>query len=694
MGSGGSYSASMLLGNTSYINSLRSYQQTNSLQIYSDALDMANTSVAPVLMDVTMQSTEAHLMLQHFDAAMPSTVTNPMWQSFGVLHTGDPVANANSLYSAATTNGTLPLIPAQMVNAIMTDEANGNDNADVFYDAFIADDNIFLSPNLHNGPFQADLANVLYTFGNMPVLYTFFDQWSPAQSVLNASTPVNTRLSTVYSSDIAGTVNDYTTNVAGDAADRAISEIPGITTGVYYGLASAVVGTSTLGSLYTYGVVNDSFALAEHHIYGSSRLGVQRYDTVGHRDSWNFNGGSPAMGVSDLNTPKPWYSYSYDDLIDTTYTTTYGHGDVTKFSTSRTVGLRNYEMTDYLGNVLATVLDRKYGHLPSGGTSYDYWNPSLSTVQDYYPGGMLMPGRYLEMNGDTNTYRFSHQGSMKDNEVYGYGNFSNLGDRPMDNRLNWLPSPDPLFKKFSGQSPYTYAGDNPIWMFDRKGQKKTVYNVTIMENTGKVLIQKITSPGLLANSYTSFYSGITTYDWYDYSVINTITIGKDGRITTSSTAPIRGDLKTNTLLKSETWAEAKRHEIGFNLEPSKDLSEHDGFILTSKHALFPGNDHELNANGRGEIINMDELSPVISMAAWASSVETPANVAQAMKYAWDAARAAHEAQDMAPIRPKHDTANCDVPGGCGQLHVIDANGNTNIGIPYPKGKSAKDYSNP
>jgi hypothetical protein len=43
-------------------------------------------------------------------------------------------------------------------------------------------------------------------------------------------------------------------------------------------------------------------------------------------------------------------------------------------------GRRYYELTDHLGNVLATVLDRKTGNgTREGGTLYDHWSAELET---------------------------------------------------------------------------------------------------------------------------------------------------------------------------------------------------------------------------------------------------------------------------------------------------------------------------
>ena len=61
-------------------------------------------------------------------------------------------------------------------------------------------------------------------------------------------------------------------------------------------------------------------------------------------------------------------------------------------------GNRHYELNSHLGNVLATVLDRRLGHYVTPATLYDSWVPDIASAQDYYPFGMLMPGRILQGN--------------------------------------------------------------------------------------------------------------------------------------------------------------------------------------------------------------------------------------------------------------------------------------------------------
>ena len=165
--------------------------------------------------------------------------------------------------------------------------------------------------------------------------------------------------------------------------------------------------------------------------------------------------------VHRLDSALAWYSTAFGDYVDSSYKEPWGGVNTHVQRESRTLGRRYYEMTDHLGNVLATVMDRKTGAGASGiGTLYSYWKADLASVQDYYPFDMQMPGRYLMMNGDTTVYRFGFNGIHKENEVAGIGNhysaFFGEYDPRIVNRWNLDPKPTP------GWSPYTIFGGNPI----------------------------------------------------------------------------------------------------------------------------------------------------------------------------------------------------------------------------------------
>ncbi|OQP43609.1 hypothetical protein A4H97_33835 [Niastella yeongjuensis] len=139
-------------------------------------------------------------------------------------------------------------------------------------------------------------------------------------------------------------------------------------------------------------------------------------------------------------------------------------------------GQKEYELTNHLGNVLVTVTDKKIG-VPSGSGSslIDHYEPDIVSAQDYYPFGMLQPGRsYLSPNGDK--YRYGFNGKENDNEVKGDGNQQDYGMRVYDPRLGKFLSVDPLTTKFPELTPYQFASNSPIVAIDLDGAEWTLPN--------------------------------------------------------------------------------------------------------------------------------------------------------------------------------------------------------------------------
>ncbi len=106
----------------------------------------------------------------------------------------------------------------------------------------------------------------------------------------------------------------------------------------------------------TYTEKEDSLWWTEVDLYGSSRLGVIYPDSL-------------------------VYPYTYTMPGDT-------------FSFFNIAGNRRYEITNHLGNVLATITDRRIPQevgTPNGIA--EYYLADIASVQDYYPFGMVTPGR-------------------------------------------------------------------------------------------------------------------------------------------------------------------------------------------------------------------------------------------------------------------------------------------------------------
>ena len=158
--------------------------------------------------------------------------------------------------------------------------------------------------------------------------------------------------------------------------------------------------------------------LTEQHIYGSSRLGLQK----------------KALVLTD------------EAAVQTQ----------TLFENQ--VGDKRYELSNHLGNVLSVVTDRK---IAGTGTL----TPDVVAFNDYYPYGMLLPGRH----GNTADYRYGFQGQEMDNELKGEGNSINYKYRMHDPRIGRFFATDPLEGNYPWNSPYSFSENRLIDKIELEG---------------------------------------------------------------------------------------------------------------------------------------------------------------------------------------------------------------------------------
>jgi RHS repeat-associated protein len=122
------------------------------------------------------------------------------------------------------------------------------------------------------------------------------------------------------------------------------------------------------------------------------------------------------------------------------------------------LGLKRYELTNHLGNVVATISDKPV----SEGALY---KPELISAQDYYPFGMLQPDRSYSLG----SYRYGFNGKENDNEVKREANQQDYGMRTYDPRVARFLSVDPLTPKYPELTPYQFASNTPIQATDVDG---------------------------------------------------------------------------------------------------------------------------------------------------------------------------------------------------------------------------------
>ncbi len=158
-------------------------------------------------------------------------------------------------------------------------------------------------------------------------------------------------------------------------------------------------------------------------------------------------------------------------------------------------GSRQYELSNHLGNVLATISDRKLPQDPSNSGNIEYFKANIKSAQDYYAFGSLMPNR------TTGDYRFGFQGQEQDDEVRGKGNSVNYKFRMHDPRLGRFFAVDPLSRKYAYNSTYAFSENKLLDGIELEGLevqllqdatqvKKTLIHDPALSNTNSIDVEE------------------------------------------------------------------------------------------------------------------------------------------------------------------------------------------------------------
>lgn len=97
---------------------------------------------------------------------------------------------------------------------------------------------------------------------------------------------------------------------------------------------------------------------------------------------------------------------------------------------------------------------------------------------------MSLPGR--RFTGSIN-YRYGFNGKEEDDEAKGDGNQQDYGMRVYDPRLGRFLSVDPLAKEYPHYTPYSFAGNKPIWALDLDGLEELWYEL-VWDKGGKTVL--------------------------------------------------------------------------------------------------------------------------------------------------------------------------------------------------------------
>lgn len=214
-----------------------------------------------------------------------------------------------------------------------------------------------------------------------------------------------------------------------------------------------------------------SVALTEQHIYGTARIGVLTRSGIDMKTAF---------------TPGNYRAYNR--------------------------GLKTYELSNHLGNILVSISDKKSGH-NAGGGFVDYFEAEIINASDYYSGGMAMVGRQFNLSA----YGYGFQQQQKSFELNREGNNYTNDGWEYDARLGRRWNTDNVVKHFI--SPYSAYTNNPIARVDPDGNDDFFINEDgtwdiIINGSKKHTFNFVTSSGTVKYlAYRGVLTGNHSKNW-------------------------------------------------------------------------------------------------------------------------------------------------------------------------------------
>lgn len=140
----------------------------------------------------------------------------------------------------------------------------------------------------------------------------------------------------------------------------------------------------------------------------------------------------------------------------------------TTWTDQSTRGDKLYELSNHLGNVLATVSDKKLGVDDDNNGIAEFYVAQVQSATDYYPFGWEMPGRKFS----SGSYAYGFNGQMKSPEIADGNYTAEFWEYDSRSARRWNVDPRSNFS----MSPYSVFSGNPIVNIDVKGDTNTYYN--------------------------------------------------------------------------------------------------------------------------------------------------------------------------------------------------------------------------
>jgi RHS repeat-associated protein len=235
---------------------------------------------------------------------------------------------------------------------------------------------------------------------------------------------------------------------------------------------------------------NKNLILKEHHIYGSSRLGIEeKYSVIPQSgaeplqvpdnlvlDDDTLTGTELFQAVENITVAGLGNTYTisatanvimeagnsvvlkpgFNAVSGSDFLARIADIDPGGNSSNVASGDKRYELSNHLGNVLSVITDRKiYDPTDIDGNPF---KADVVSFNDYYPFGMTLSNR----SGSVGSYRYGFQGQEKDDEIKGEGNSLNYKYRMHDPRVGRFFATDPLEASYPWNSPYAFSENRLI----------------------------------------------------------------------------------------------------------------------------------------------------------------------------------------------------------------------------------------
>jgi hypothetical protein len=228
-------------------------------------------------------------------------------------------------------------------------------------------------------------------------IYAFANWWQGASDYITTISP-DLLGSISYDSDPELAVNNYLNSSNGDI-NKLHEAVAASSDGApnLQRLASLLqvnLSPTNMTSPYVDVLKTQQMRLAEQPIYGSSRVGVASYWPGQYDAVWDYTTGT--QDTLRLLGIKPWYSATIEGYKPAGSTEPYDNSSLGLASAAHLLGQKSYELSNHLGNVQATLSDKRYvqkQYYTASDSLRKGYAASVSSLYDYYPFGMLMKER-------------------------------------------------------------------------------------------------------------------------------------------------------------------------------------------------------------------------------------------------------------------------------------------------------------